>query len=399
MPLCTPVPSLRRKPGEATRLKIKNGGTGAIDWSGVPETVDETSFYTRPIFTSAYPGLGLMDQGARLGIQVVPSVIFGIESSLTSAVARSDGYGLTDTSGLLTPGAKSASFRDVTTGGTIGAFWDFSTLSPTNQGLIVRSFYRYDQTRRSYGNAPDFGIIGLDVGSQQQASHTFGGSVKYWLDRTYLRGAATFDTGRGSLSNNANGGSGDYTTSGYKLDMRIGQVFTLARGITYGPPAGYTKAPPKPITSYMIGLDVSGHLGYASDRAGAFTDSAGFVYGDERARYGDIGARAKLFALMPGYDLLWRPYIGATVDQLFGLSHTAVFPNQVHWLAATSSLIRRRERSGASTAESTSTTMPGTAGASAPEAFTIPVRTPASQARTSASAFRFGAARRWSANA
>jgi hypothetical protein len=270
-----------------------------------------------------------MFQGLRLGMQVAPSVIFGIESSLTSAVARSDGYGLTDTSGLLTPGAKSASFRDVTTGGTIGAFWDFSTLLPTNQGLIVRSFYRYDQTRRSYGNAPDFGIIGLDVGSQQQASHTFGGSVKYWLDRTYLRGAATFDTGRGSLSNNANGGSGDYTTNGYKLDMRIGQVFTLARGITYGPSAGYTKAPPKPITSYLIGLDVSGHLGYASDRAGAFTDSAGFVYGDERARYGDIGARAKLFALMPGYGLLWQPYIGATVDQLFGLSHTAVFPNQV----------------------------------------------------------------------
>jgi len=111
--------------------------------------------------------------------------------------------------------------------------------------------------------------------------------------------------------------------------LRVGKVFALAHAVSYGPRVGYTKAPAKPVSAYLIGLDLSAHFGYRDNWANSFTDSAGFVYGTEQARYGDIGARAKLFALMPGYGVLWKPYVAATVDQLVGLSHTATFPNQV----------------------------------------------------------------------
>jgi hypothetical protein len=197
------------------------------------------------------------------------------------------------------------------------------------QTLIARAFYGYTQSNTSFGDAPDLGVVGLNLGSLKQDTHTFASSVRYGFSGFYLRAAAGLDFGRASVTNNTDGSTGNYDTHGYALDLRIGDAFTLARGVTYSRPVGYSKAPPPPVPAYLIGLDLSGHIGYRKSQADSFADSTGFNYGDETMRYGDIGSRAKLFGLVAGYGLLWKPYVAGTVDQQFSFSHTATLPDQV----------------------------------------------------------------------
>ncbi len=264
----------------------------------------------------------------RLGMSISPATRSGIEISGGGGVTRNSGYSLTDTAGLLAPGAKSASFRETGGGGRIGGFVDLSGMLAANQSLVARGFYQYSASDTTYGDA-NLPIAGLNLASLKQDTHVFGGSLHYQVESVYLRGFAAFDFGRGDLTNNATGGVGSYSTGGYATGLRAGKVFTLAQGVTYARSARYTKAPPKPVPAYLLGLDLSGHVGYANGRAEGFTDTAGFVYGTENNRSGDIGARARLFALLPGYGVVWAPYIGATVNQLVGVSHTQTFPNQV----------------------------------------------------------------------
>jgi hypothetical protein len=259
---------------------------------------------------------------------VAPGTISGIDGSGIGAVTRSSGYGFTDSAGVLAPGAKTANFRETAGGGSIGAFWDMSGLLPADQALIVRAFYGYADSHAKFGDAPGLGIVGLDIASITQDTHTIGASALWRFDKSYVKGIASYDFGRASLTNNTDASTGSYDTNGYGVDLRVGNVFTLARGVTYARPVGYAKAPPRPVPAYFVGLDLSGHIGYSSGRANGFTDSAGFVYGDEKSRSGDVGARAKLFAFVPGYGLLWSPYIAGTIDQQFGFSHTAAFPDQ-----------------------------------------------------------------------
>jgi len=90
------------------------------------------------------------------------------------------------------------------------------------------------------------------------------------------------------------------------------------------------KAPPRAVDGgYGIGLDLSGHLGYLSNVARGFTDTSGFVFGDERVNSGETGLRAKLFAEVPRNGVTWMPYVSGSVDWLFNYSHVAYFPTQV----------------------------------------------------------------------
>jgi hypothetical protein len=98
------------------------------------------------------------------------------------------------------------------------------------------------------------------------------------------------------------------------------------------------KAPPKPSDGYAIGLDLSGHVGYQSDVARGFTDSVGFVFGNERAQGGETGLKAKLFANIQNYGVLWQPYVSGSVHWDFDYSHIANFPGQLA-LATGDSLI------------------------------------------------------------
>jgi hypothetical protein len=88
------------------------------------------------------------------------------------------------------------------------------------------------------------------------------------------------------------------------------------------------KAPLRTPDGSAIGLDLSGHVGYQSDVAKGFTDSAGFVFGDERAQGGETGLKAKLFATVQNNGAIWQPYVTGTVDWRFNYSHIANFPGQ-----------------------------------------------------------------------
>jgi hypothetical protein len=90
------------------------------------------------------------------------------------------------------------------------------------------------------------------------------------------------------------------------------------------------KAAPRAVDGgYAIGLDLSGHLGYSSDVARGFTDTSGFTFGDERAKGGETGLLAKLFAAVPRNGVIWQPYVAGSVDWRFDYSHIASFPTQV----------------------------------------------------------------------
>jgi hypothetical protein len=109
-------------------------------------------------------------------------------------------------------------------------------------------------------------------------------------------------------------------------------VFVLFNSIAaVAPPSRMPlKAAPRAADGgYAIGLDLSGHLGYSSDVARGFTDTSGFTFGDERAKGGETGLLAKLFAAVPRNGVIWQPYVAGSVDWRFDYSHIASFPTQV----------------------------------------------------------------------
>jgi hypothetical protein len=162
--------------------------------------------------------------------------------------------------------------------------------------------------------------------SAQNNTYGFAGAALYTVGQTYLIGSAGYNFGNGSETLNVNGSTGSFDTSGYWADLKLGHVFFLLNTITSGTlPA---KAPPQPVVGYALGLDLGGHIGYSDTRVSGFADSTGFVFGAGTTRYGDIGARAKLFAVIPNSGFIWMPYVAATIDQEFGFSSTANIPVQ-----------------------------------------------------------------------
>jgi len=241
------------------------------------------------------------------------------------SVTRSSGYGVTDSAGLLAPGTTTPSIRDVSGGGGIAGSYKVSGL-PANQSLSFSGFFDYARDNITLGTIT--GLAAGNAGSGQTDTYTFGGSFLYSIGATYLRGSAAYDFGHGSESLNLDGSAGSFSTHGYSADLKLGHVFVLLNTISSGNPAMPTKAPPKLAGGYVVALDLSGHLGYSNQQVDGFTDSSGFVFGTDQTQYGDIGGRAKLFALVPNNGLVWMPYIAGTVDQGFGFSSTLNIPTQ-----------------------------------------------------------------------
>jgi hypothetical protein len=242
-----------------------------------------------------------------------------------AAVTRNRGYGVTDSAGLLAPGTTAPSFKDVAGGGGIAGSYDFNLSG--NQSLRFSGFFDYKRVDATLGTVA--GLGGASAGSAQSDSYRFGGAVIYGFGSAYLEGKAAFDFGHGNETQTVDGSAGRFDTHGYSADLRIGNVFVLLNTLSSGTTRMPTKAPPKAAGGYAVGLDLSGHLGYSNDRVDGFTDSAGFIYGADRTRYGDVGGRAKLFAVVPNNGLLWMPYVAGTVDQQFGFSSTLTIPDQV----------------------------------------------------------------------
>lgn len=170
------------------------------------------------------------------------------------------------------------------------------------------------------GNA---GSLGGDI-------YTFGGQAEYRAGTTYLRGLAEYNFGHAGEANGVTVSSGNFNTSGYRFDGTLGNAFVLFN--TFGssnPKILPTKAPPKPTSgAFLVGIDLSGHLGYSDGQSTSFTDTSGFAFGTSQTHFWDVGARAELFDYFFGYGLLWKPYVAGTVDQLFGFSSTMNIPAQ-----------------------------------------------------------------------
>jgi hypothetical protein len=240
--------------------------------------------------------------------------------------ARGGGFGVTDTAGTVAPGTTTPSFKSTSGDGGISGTYDASRLLPSNQYLFFSGLFDYSAFDIDGGAFPG---VPVSSGSARFDLYTFAASTLYYNNRTYLQTTGAFTFGHGNETQSFDGSTGSFNSTGYFADARLGRVFVLWQTAATPPSRALpTKAPPKSTAGSAVGLDLSGHLGYFELQTGSFTDSSGFVFGTDKTKYGDIGARAKLFALLPYSGLTWEPYVAVTVDQQFGFSSVLNIPNQ-----------------------------------------------------------------------
>jgi hypothetical protein len=262
--------------------------------------------------------------GLRLGMSVTPDAGLGngVSFGVGGFSARSNGVGVTDTAGLIAPGSVSTASRTNAGSGGISGSYDASNFVGANQKLVLNGAFDYTSSRTNFSAAS---------GSINSDTYGFRGSALYSNYRTYLVLSGAYEFG----NNNeffADGSSGNYRSDGYYVDARLGHVFVLFNSIAAVAPLSRMPVKARPRAAeggYAIGLDLSGHLGYASDVARGFTDTSGFTFGDERVQGGETGLRAKLFATVPRDGVIWQPYVSGSVDWRFAYSHIASYPIQV----------------------------------------------------------------------
>jgi hypothetical protein len=259
-----------------------------------------------------------------LGMYVTPDTGFGNDVTLGAGgySARSSGVSVTDTAGLLAPGSISTGSQTNAGSGGISGSYDASYLVGSNQKLSFNGAFNYTSSTTNFAGAS---------GSINSNTYGFNGSALYSNYATYLVLSGSYEFGNNNEFFAGDASSGSYRSDGYNVDARLGHVFVLFNSIaTIARSRMPVKAPPRAADGgYGIGLDLSGHLGYASGVARGFTDTSGFTFGDERVQGGETGLRAKLFAAVPRNGVVWQPYISGSVDWRFDYSHIASFPTQV----------------------------------------------------------------------
>ncbi len=238
-------------------------------------------------------------------------------------IFRSSGYRFNDTAGVLAPGTTGPGIRDVGGGSSIFDTFDARHLLslPASQSLLLTGYFNYRYDSLSVASAPGAGL--------HADSYALGGDAFWRVGSTYFDGSAAYTFGHADAADQFNGGAGSFNAHGYFVDARLGNMFPL--WTTAGVPSAApfpTKAPPKPIVGSIVALDLSGHIGYAASALDGFTDSTGFTLGGAQAHDADIGARARLLALIPSHDVLWMPFVSATIDQLFDYSNNVNIPVQ-----------------------------------------------------------------------
>jgi len=288
---------------------------------GIPlDQLGDLDFVIKQYQAAGSPGSG----GSFLGMYVTPDTGLGNGFAFAAGgySARSSGVGITDTAGLLAPGSLSTGSKTNAGSGGISGSYDASYLVGPNQKLVLNGAFNYTSSNTDASGA---------LASINSNTYGFKGSALYSNYATYLILQGSYEFGNNSEFFAPDASSGSYRSDGYNVDARLGHVFVLFNTIAAVAPSRMpVKAPPRAADGgYAIGLDLSGHLGYASDVARGFTDTSGLIFGDERAQGGETGLRAQLFALVPRNGLLWAPYISGSVDWRFNYSHIASFPTQV----------------------------------------------------------------------
>jgi hypothetical protein len=236
---------------------------------------------------------------------------------------RNGGVSISDTAGFIAPGTQSASYHENGGGGGISGMYDASRFVGANQHLLFSGAFDYTSSNTNFGGVGAGSTINSD-------NYTFTGIALYSNYNTYLALSASYQFGNNSEFNSSDGSTGSYRSDGYDIDARLGHIFWLFNTMLQPTASRMSvKALPKPSEGYAIGLDLSGHLGYSSDVAKGFTDSSGFVFGDERVQGGETGLQARLFATIQKYGVIWQPYVSGTVDWRFNYSHVSNFPGQL----------------------------------------------------------------------
>jgi hypothetical protein len=269
-------------------------------------------------------GAGSQDNGSgHLGMYVTNGGIGGdVTLGGGGYTLRNGGVSTSDTAGLVAPGTNSASYRESGGGGGLSGTYDASRFVGPNQKLLFNGAFDYSNSSTNFG--------GVGAGSTINSNnYSFTGTGLYSNYDTYLALTGSYQFGNNSEFNSSDNSTGSYRSDGYDIDATVGHVFWLLNTMSQTPASRMAvKALPKPSDGYAIGLDLSGHLGYQSSVAKGFTDSAGFVFGDERVQGGETGLKAKLFATVQNNGLMWTPYVTGTVDWRFNYSHIANFPGQ-----------------------------------------------------------------------
>lgn len=271
--------------------------------------------------------LNLVHSGSttnQLGMTVVPDgASNGVGFGAGGSSSRNSGVGVSDSAGLLAPGSVATGFRQNSGSGGISGTYDASSLVGPNQKLFFNGAFDYTSSNLNYASA---------AGSINSDMYDFRGSALYTNYQSYVALSASYGFGTNHEFFAGDLSSGDYRSDSYDVDVRFGHVFMLFNSIATSapPPRISVKAPPRAVDGgYGVGLDLSGHVGYSSSVARGFTDSSGFVFGDETAQGGEGGLQAKFFAEVPRNGITWSPYVAGTVDWRFNYSHVANFPTQV----------------------------------------------------------------------
>jgi hypothetical protein len=258
----------------------------------------------------------------------------GIYGGMGVSSTWNSGYRVSDTAGAFA-NAPAPGFHALDSGGGLNITADGARLLDlnANQRLLVALTADY------HHNEMDFGTSALtpgvaSAGSVRRNTYTIAGSVTYAVDSIYLRGRVAADWSHADITNNVLQSQGDTNGRGYRLSGAIGKIFSLFNP-TGMDPAMFVKAPPRSAGGYAVFLDVSGRLGYRNERDDGFTDTSGFIYGTEQLSYWTLGGRADLIAVIPNGRFSWMPYVGVTVDQRLGFSHTFDIPNQAATTADT----------------------------------------------------------------
>lgn len=261
----------------------------------------------------------------------------GVYAGAEAAGTRNSGNSVTDNAGAVAPGSVAPGFHAVDTGGGFNLTADGARLFSLNgnQRLLLGLTGDYRRNNADFGTSPL--VPGLTTtGSVRRDVYTVTGSVDYAISSFYLSGLAGVDVSHADITNNIGtaGAEGNTGGGGYDLNVTVGNVFPLF-GTAAPNPAAIVKAPRPATGGYNTFLDLSGHYGYRHERDDGYTDSTGFAYGTEQLSYSDLGARARLIAVIPNYGWSWAPFVGLTVDRQFGFSHTFDIPAQAGLAADT----------------------------------------------------------------
>ncbi len=273
------------------------------------------------------PSTGML--GGPISLSMYSAGFAGLDLSSS----RSSGYRMSDTAGIISnPNALAAGYHSFNSGGGINLSVDASRILDlnNNQRLWFDLTGNFNHENASFAaSALTPGGPNANAASTLSNTYTVTGSATYMINSYYFRGGASFDFNHANITNNVfvPGAQGDTSGRGYLLNATVGKLFPLVNTIGLNP-ATMVKAPPATPGGYAVFLDVSGHYAYRQENEDGFTDNTGLVYGTQQLSYSDVGARARLMAVVPDRGFAWVPFVGVTVDRELGLRSTFDIPAQ-----------------------------------------------------------------------